>query len=97
MTVKDKRDSKLEFLRWYDAHSSDMWREVSEFTRDEFECYSVGFVVFENDFYVEVASTVSYNEVCSSMCIPKVSIIERIVMGIPQNDIPDDLTENITL
>lgn len=72
------------YVKWIDAVHCDGqgWKELDQFEPVPAECYSVGFIVHEDDSILVLAATVDMHEgffthYCSEISIPKVCILER--------------------
>jgi hypothetical protein len=77
------------FIKWVDSVSSlGHWIVPDELKFEERYCYSIGYVIKENDKLLYIAAHVSFNiddkekydQIAGEILIPKCSIIERNVI-----------------
>lgn len=87
-------DSHIEYITWEDAYSSDEWVDGVEKV-EPFIVHTIGYLIYEDDKRITLAGSVQEYSTSCRLIIPKGMIITRIRLGIPQNDIPDNLTEEI--
>lgn len=76
------------FIKWVDSVTSvGRWITPDELKLDEHFCYSIGYVIKENDKLLYIAAHVSFDEdqesyeqISGEMIIPKCSILERKII-----------------
>jgi len=76
-TKKSKSDldtAKLVLVEWLDALAQGEWHEAK---REDLQCKTVGFVVFEDDQQIELAGTITEGMCNNSITIPKQMIVKR--------------------
>ena len=66
--------SKLVLVEWLDALAQGEWHEPK---REDLQCKTVGFVVFEDDQQLELAGTITEGMCNNSITIPKQMITKR--------------------
>lgn len=66
--------SKLVLVEWLDALAQGEWHEAK---REDLQCKTVGFVVFEDDQQIELAGTITEGMCNNSITIPKQMITKR--------------------
>jgi hypothetical protein len=69
--------SSLVLVEWLDALAQGEWHEPK---REDLQCKSVGFVVYEDDQQIELAGTVTDGMCNNSITIPKQMIVKRKVI-----------------
>jgi len=66
--------SKLVLVEWLDALAQGEWHEAK---REDLQCKTVGFVVFEDEQQIELAGTITEGMCNNSITIPKQMIVKR--------------------
>ena len=66
--------SKLVLVEWLDALAQGEWHEAK---REDLQCKTVGFVVFEDEQQLELAGTITEGMCNNSITIPKQMITKR--------------------
>lgn len=66
--------SKLVLVEWLDALAQGEWHEAK---REDLNCKTVGFVVFEDEQQLELAGTITEGMCNNSITIPKQMITKR--------------------
>jgi hypothetical protein len=66
--------SKLVFIEWLDALAQGEWHEAK---REDLQCKTVGFVVYEDAQQIELAGTITEGMCNNSITIPKQMIVKR--------------------
>ena len=66
--------AKLVLVEWLDALAQGEWHEAK---REDLQCKTVGFVVFEDDQQIELAGTITEGMCNNSITIPKQMITKR--------------------
>ena len=66
--------SKLVLVEWLDALAQGEWHESK---REDLQCKTVGFVVFEDEQQIELAGTITEGMCNNSITIPKQMIVKR--------------------
>ena len=66
--------SKLVLVEWLDALAQGEWHEAK---REDLQCKTVGFVVYEDDQQIELAGTITEGMCNNSITIPKQMIVKR--------------------
>ena len=61
-------------MEWLDALAQGEWHEAK---REDLQCKTVGFVVFEDDQQIELAGTITEGMCNNSITIPKQMITKR--------------------
>ena len=75
---------KIELVKWLDASSSDGWHTKIERSYAPCVIYTVGFVVWEDDVLLVLASTVAEDQMHNNRSkILKCGIIERKQLRLP--------------
>ena len=69
--------SSLVLVEWLDALAQGEWHEPK---REDLQCKSVGFVVYEDDQQIELAGTITDGMCNNSITIPKQMIVKRKVI-----------------
>jgi hypothetical protein len=69
--------SSLVVIEWLDALAQGEWHEPK---REDLQCKSVGFVVYEDDQQIELAGTITDGMCNNSITIPKQMIVKRKVI-----------------
>lgn len=74
----------IEIVDWVDSCSVDAW-EQADIKRKPSMCRTVGFVVFEDEDCLSLASSMAYHDgqpadCCLTMTIPKTAIRERATL-----------------
>lgn len=69
--------SKLVLVEWLDALAQGEWHEAK---REDLNCKTVGFVVFEDEQQLELAGTITEGMCNNSITIPKQMITKRKVL-----------------
>ena len=67
-------NSKLVLVEWLDALAQGEWHEAK---REDLQCKTVGFVVFEDEQQIELAGTITEGMCNNSITIPKQMIVKR--------------------
>lgn len=67
-------NSKLVLVEWLDALAQGEWHEAK---REDLQCKTVGFVVFEDEQQLELAGTITEGMCNNSITIPKQMITKR--------------------
>ena len=84
-TVDTKRtkpnvaSSSLVLIEWLDALAQGEWHEPK---REDLQCKTVGFVVYEDDQQIELAGTITDGMCNNSITIPKQMIVKRKVIKV---------------
>jgi hypothetical protein len=71
--------SSLVVIEWLDALAQGEWHEPK---REDLQCKSVGFVVYEDDQQIELAGTITDGMCNNSITIPKQMIVKRKVIKV---------------
>ena len=66
--------SKLVLVEWLDALAQGEWHEAK---REDLQCKTVGFVVYEDEQQIELAGTITEGMCNNSITIPKQMIVKR--------------------
>lgn len=66
--------SKLVLIEWLDALAQGEWHEAK---REDLQCKTVGFVVYEDEQQIELAGTITEGMCNNSITIPKQMIVKR--------------------
>jgi hypothetical protein len=69
--------SSLVVIEWLDALAQGEWHEPK---REDLQCKSVGFVVYEDEQQIELAGTITDGMCNNSITIPKQMIVKRKVI-----------------
>ena len=69
--------SSLVLVEWLDALAQGEWHEPK---REDLQCKTVGFVVYEDDQQIELAGTITDGMCNNSITIPKQMIVKRKVI-----------------
>lgn len=69
--------SSLVLVEWLDALAQGEWHEPK---REDLQCKTVGFVVYEDDQQIELAGTITEGMCNNSITIPKQMIVKRKVI-----------------
>lgn len=69
--------SSLVVVEWLDALAQGEWHEPK---REDLQCKTVGFVVYEDDQQIELAGTITEGMCNNSITIPKQMIVKRKVI-----------------
>lgn len=69
--------SKLVLVEWLDALAQGEWHEPK---REDLNCKTVGFIVFEDEQQIELAGTITEGMCNNSITIPKQMITKRKVI-----------------
>lgn len=81
----------IEFISWFDSYGvSPSWVNVDSCKTEPVICYSSGFILKEDEFYIVICghwapkNEIIENEevACGEMAIPKCSIIKREVLKV---------------
>ena len=77
-------DEKIEEIIWVDSNGRGRWDSIEsymEYAKNEnLECKTAGYVVYESDDRVAVVTSMSPKSYDGMMVIPKVAILNRVVM-----------------
>lgn len=84
MTVKEESCTPIEIVYWLDSCSVDAW-EQADTRRNPSSCRTVGYVVYEDEYCISLASSLALHDgqgvdCCLTMTIPKVAITDRAVL-----------------
>lgn len=71
--------SSLVLVEWLDALAQGEWHEPK---REDLQCKTVGFVVYEDDQQIELAGTITEGMCNNSITIPKQMIVKRKVIKV---------------
>ena len=71
--------SSLVVIEWLDALAQGEWHEPK---REDLQCKSVGFVVYEDEQQIELAGTITDGMCNNSITIPKQMIVKRKVIKV---------------
>lgn len=71
--------SSLVLVEWLDALAQGEWHEPK---REDLQCKTVGFVVYEDDQQIELAGTITDGMCNNSITIPKQMIVKRKVIKV---------------
>ena len=71
--------SSLVLIEWLDALAQGEWHEPK---REDLQCKTVGFVVYEDDQQIELAGTITDGMCNNSITIPKQMIVKRKVIKV---------------
>jgi len=69
--------SSLVIVEWLDALAQGEWHEPK---REDLQCKTVGFVVYEDEQQIELAGTITDGMCNNSITIPKQMIVKRKVI-----------------
>ena len=69
--------SSLVVVEWLDALAQGEWHEPK---REDLQCKSVGFIVYEDEQQIELAGTITDGMCNNSITIPKQMIVKRKVI-----------------
>jgi hypothetical protein len=69
--------SSIVVIEWLDALAQGEWHEPK---REDLQCKSVGFVVYEDEQQIELAGTITDGMCNNSITIPKQMIVKRKVI-----------------
>ena len=76
-TKPNVASSSLVLVEWLDALAQGEWHEPK---REDLQCKTVGFVVYEDDQQIELAGTITDGMCNNSITIPKQMIVKRKVI-----------------
>lgn len=72
---------KMARIQWLDSvREDDGWHKYEPITKEKLVCESVGYILHEDDDFIEIAQSITDNAVLFTIAIPKVSItsIEKL-------------------
>ena len=78
-TKPNVASSSLVLVEWLDALAQGEWHEPK---REDLQCKTVGFVVYEDDQQIELAGTITDGMCNNSITIPKQMIVKRKVIKV---------------
>lgn len=76
-TKPNVASSNLVLVEWLDALAQGEWHEPK---REDLQCKTVGFVVYEDEQQIELAGTITDGMCNNSITIPKQMIVKRKVI-----------------
>lgn len=69
---------KVVYIQWLDSvREDDGWHEYRPLTKEKLYCDSVGYILHEDDDFIEIAQSITDNAVLFTIAIPKQSIINK--------------------
>jgi hypothetical protein len=71
--------SNLVLVEWLDALAQGEWHEPK---REDLQCKTVGFIVYEDEQQIELAGTITDGMCNNSITIPKQMIVKRKVIKV---------------
>lgn len=69
---------KVVYIQWLDSvREDDGWHEYKPLAKEKLYCDSVGYILHEDDDFIEIAQNVTDNAVLFTIAIPKKAIIKQ--------------------
>jgi hypothetical protein len=69
---------KVVHIQWLDSvREDDGWHKYESATKERLLCDSVGYVLHEDDDFIEIAQNITDNAVLFTIAIPKQAIIKQ--------------------
>lgn len=77
--------TKLVKIEWTDAWSVDSWKTIAELANEEsWHCTTIGLLVHETAEFYYVTHTISGDEICCTIVIPKGMVTSLTDIPLPQ-------------